>query len=161
MKKWVISGKNGAEIEQVHPWHNSANFALYRYAEVLLLYAEVLNELGRPADAVTYINQVRARPSVDMPALSAILNKAQVFEAIRHERRIELSFEGKIGYDLRRWGIAGEFLKSPERWQNNITINPQWGGDFFKFEDGKDEYWPIPQSEIDKSNGTLIQNPGW
>ena len=161
IKKWVISGKNGAEIEQVYPWHNSANFALYRYAEILLLYAEVLNELGRPTEAVAYINQVRARPSVDMPALSTGLSKAQVFEAIRHERRVELSFEGKIGYDLRRWGIAGEFLRSPERWQNNITINPQWGGDFFKFQDGKDEYWPIPQSEVDKSNGTLEQNPGW
>jgi hypothetical protein len=160
-KKWVISGKNGAEIEQVYPWHTSANFALYRYAEVLLLYAEVLNELGRPGDAVAYVNQVRARPSVAMPALADNLSQAQVFEAIRHERRVELSFEGKIGFDLRRWGIAGTFLRSPQRWQNNTTINPQWGGAFFKHVDGKDDYWPIPQSEIDKSNGTLVQNPGW
>lgn len=161
VKKWTISGKNGAEIEQVFPWHNSANFALYRYAEVLLLYAEVLNELGQPELAVPYINQVRARPSVDMPALPATLSKAEVFEAIRHERRVEFSFEGKIGFDLRRWGIAGSFLRSAQRWQNNIALNPQWEGAFFKHVDGKDDYWPIPQSEIDKSNGTLVQNPGW
>ncbi len=160
-KKWSISGKNGAEIEQNFPWHTSANFAFYRYAEVLLMYAEVLNELGRSSEAVTYINQVRARPSVDMPALSTSLIKEQVFEAIRHERRVELSFEGKTGYDLRRWGIAGEFLRSSQRWQNNTTINPQWGGNFFKFVDGKNDVFPIPQSEIDKSNGTLVQNDGW
>lgn len=160
-KKWAISGKNGAEIEQNFPWHTSANFALYRYAEVLLMYAEVLNELGRSSEAVPYINQVRARPSVDMPAFSTGLTKAQVFEAIRHERRVEFSFEGKISYDLRRWGIAGEFLRSPQRWQNNTTINPQWGGSFFKYVDGKNDVFPIPQSEIDKSNGTLVQNPGW
>lgn len=160
-KKWTISGKNGAEIEQNFPWHTSANFAFYRYAEVLLMYAEVLNELGRSSEAVPYINQVRARPSVDMPALLTSLTKEQVFEAIRHERRVELSFEGKISYDLRRWGIAGEFLRSPQRWQNNISINPQWGGNFFKYVDGKNDVFPIPQSEIDKSNGTLVQNTGW
>ncbi len=161
VKKWVISGKNGAEIEQNNPWHTSANFTLYRYAEVLLLYAEVLNELGRSSEAVPYINQVRSRPSVDMPRLSTALSKADVFEAIRHERRVEFSFEGKISFDLRRWGIAGEFLRSKDRWHNNTTINPQWSGTFFKFVDGKNEFFPIPQAEIDKSDGTLTQNPGW
>lgn len=160
-KKWLISGKNGVEIEKVFPWQTSANFALYRYAEVLLMYAEVLNELGRSSEGIPYINQVRARPSVNMPALSVSLSKEQVFEAIRHERRVELTFEGKISYDLRRWGIAGKFLRSSERWQNNITINPKWGGNYFKYVDGKNDVFPIPQSEIDKSNGTLKQNPGW
>ena len=161
VKKWLISGKNGVEIEPNFPWQSSANFAFYRYAEVLLMYAEVLNELGNTSAAVPYINQVRARPSVAMPALSTSLTKDQVFEAIRHERRVEFSFEGKISFDLRRWGIAGTFLRSPQRWQNNISINPQYGGSFFKFVDGKNEVFPIPQSEIDKSNQTLNQNPGW
>ena len=161
VKKWTISGANGVEIEQNFPWHTSANFALYRYAEVLLMYAEVLNELGNSSEAVEYINMVRARPSVDMPPISNNLTPDQVFEAIRHERRVEFAFEGKTGFDLRRWGIAGEFLRSPDRWQNNKTVNPQWGGDFFKYEDGKHDVWPIPQSEIDKSGGTLEQNPNW
>lgn len=161
VKKWVISGKTGAEIEQNYPWHTSANFALYRYAEVLLMYAEILNETGNPSGAVGYINKVRARPSVNMPALASNLTKTQVFEAIRHERRVEFSFEGKTAYDLRRWGIAGSFLRSKDRWQNDVKINPQWGGNFFKYVDGKNDYFPIPQSEIDKSGGTLIQNEGW
>jgi hypothetical protein len=161
VKKWLISGKNGVEIEPNFPWLTSANFAFYRYAEVLLMYAEVLNELGKSSEAVAFINQVRARPSVAMPAISSSLTKEEVFEAIRHERRVEFSFEGKISFDLRRWGIAGTFLRSPQRWQNNISINPQYSGVFFKFVDGKNEVFPIPQSEIDKSNGTLKQNPGW
>lgn len=161
LKKWVISGKTGAEIEQNYPWHTSANFALYRYAEVLLFYAEVLNETGNTPGAVEYINMVRSRPSVAMPALAGTLSKAQIFEAIRHERRVEFTFEGKISFDLRRWGIAGSFLRSKDRWQNNTTINPQWGGNFFKYVDGKHDVFPIPQSEIDKSGGTLVQNPNW
>jgi hypothetical protein len=161
IKKWVISGATGVEIEQNFPWYTSANFTLYRYAEVLLMYAEVLNELGNISEAATYVNFVRARPSVDMPAVSNNLNYDQMFEAIRHERRVEFSFEGKISFDLRRWGIAGEFLRSSDRWQNNITINPNWGGNFFKFKDGRNEVFPIPQSEIDKSGGTLDQHPNW
>ncbi|WP_332914576.1 RagB/SusD family nutrient uptake outer membrane protein [Algoriphagus boritolerans] len=161
VKKWVISGRTGVEIEQNHPWYTSANFALYRYAEVLLMYAEVLNELGDPSEASRYINMVRARPSVSMPPISNHLTYDEIFEAIRHERRVEFAFEGKISFDLRRWGIAGEFLRSPDRWQNNVTINPQWGGNFFKFKDGQHEVFPIPQSEIDKSGGTLIQHPNW
>jgi starch-binding outer membrane protein, SusD/RagB family len=160
-KKWTISAENGQEVEQNFPWHTSANFAIYRYAEVLLLYAEVLNELGRQDDAIDYINMVRARPSVDMPPVASGLSYDQVFEAIRHERRVELAFEGKTGIDLRRWGIADDFLRSPDRWQNDININPQWGGNFFKFQDGIHDILPIPQAEIDKSQGTLEQNSGY
>jgi hypothetical protein len=156
VKKWLISGANGVEIEQNFPWHTSANFALYRYAEVLLFYAEVLNELGDPSGAVEYINMVRARPSVEMPPLPGNLNYEQVFEAIRHERRVEFTFEGKIGFDLRRWEIAGEFLRSSDRWQNQNA-----DGLFFKYEDGKHDTWPIPQAEVDKSGGALEQDPNW
>jgi hypothetical protein len=53
--------------------------------------------------------------------------------------------------------IVKQFLTSPERWQNNIFIHPQWGGNFFKQVEGKSEVLPIPQTEIGKSNGTLQQ----
>jgi len=133
----------------------------YLFNIAMLMYAEVLNELGNSSTAATYVNFVRARPSVNMPAISNNLNYDQMFEAIRHERRVEFSFEGKVSFDLRRWGIAGKFLRSSDRWHNNIKINPQWGGNFFKFKDGKHEVFPIPQAEIDKSGGTLIQNSNW
>ena len=84
-----------------------------------------------------------------------------MFEAIRHKRRVEFTFEDKISFDLRRLGIAGSFLRSADRWQNNIKVNPKFGGNFFKYVDGKHDVFPIPQSEIDKSGGALIQNPKW
>ena len=158
-RKFTISAAMGSETSG--SFHTNANLILYRYAEVYLMYAEVLNELDQPSLAVDYINKVRARPSVDMPPVPNSLNKAEVFEAIRHERRVELCFEGKMGYDLRRWGIAGQFLRSPERWHNNITLNPQYGGNFFKYVDGRNELMPIPQLEIDVSQGSLVQNPGY
>lgn len=159
IRKWTISSSMGSETSW--PFMTSCNLILFRYAEVCLMYAEVLNELGESANAVAWINKVRARPSVEMPLLSSSLTKTQVWEAIRHERRVELCFEGKMGYDLRRWGIAGSFLRSHERWQNNITLNPQYGGKFFKYVDGRDELLPIPQLEIDMSHETLLQNPGF
>jgi hypothetical protein len=68
---------------------------------------------------------------------------------IRHERRIELAFEGLRYYDLVRWRIAGTVL-------NNIkdSLTP------YHFED-KFYRWPLPQTEIDKSGGVLIQNPNY
>lgn len=158
-RKFTISATMGSEVSG--SYQTSANLILYRYADAILMYAECLNELGNQDGAVDWINKVRARPSVAMPALSHGLTKAEVFEAIRHERRVELCFESKTGFDLRRWGIASSFLKSPQRWQNNITKNPQYGGNFFKFADPKDQLMPIPQLELDMSHGTLVQNPGF
>jgi hypothetical protein len=158
-RKFTISAAMGSETSG--NYQTSANLILYRYAEVYLMYAEILNEMGESSKAVDNINKVRARPSVNMPPVSNSLTKDQVFEAIRHERRVELCFEGKTGYDLRRWGIAGQFLRSSDRWHNDMTLNPQYGGKFFKFIDGTNELMPIPQLEIDVANGTLVQNPGY
>lgn len=159
IRKWCISAAGGAETSW--PNQTSCNYILYRYADVLLLYAEVMNELGQPSVAIPYINKVRERPSVAMSDLPLTLTKEQVTEAIRHERRVEFCFEGKTGYDMRRWGIIGAFLRSADRWQNNTILNPQWGGQFFKFKDGVNEVLPIPQLEIDRSRGSLEQNKGF
>ena len=63
--------------------------------------------------------------------------------------------EGKFGWDLRRWGIAKQVLTSPDRLQNQVTSG------YFQYKDGKDELFPIPQLEIDRSNGVLQQNEGY
>ena len=68
---------------------------------------------------------------------------------------VEFAFEGKFGWDLRRWGIASEYLTDPKRWQNQVTPG------YFKYKDGKDEIFPLPQIEIDRSAGTLKQNAGY
>lgn len=170
IRKWCIGNppnNNGVTVDQ-SSWYNSANYTLVRYAEVLLWYAEVMNELGDRETAATYINKVRARTATttdpntvhksDIKALSPIsssLTYEQMFWAIVHERRVELAFEGKFGWDLRRWGIASKYLSDASRWQNEVTPG------YFKYKNGKDEIFSLPQSEIDRSAGVLIQNAGY
>lgn len=124
------------------------NTVVFRLADILLMYAEAQNELSGP-DASVYkaINDIRAR--VDMPPLPEGLSKDEMRERIRKERRIELAFEGTRFYDLKRWRIAGNVL-------NAVTdgiINYKWENRFY--------HWPIPQSEIDKNKGVLVQNPNY
>lgn len=121
---------------------------ILRFAEVLLMYAEAQNELAGP-DATVYqaMNDIRAR--VNMPALPTGLTKEQMRERIRHERRVELAFEGLRYYDLIRWHTAGQVL-------NNVKD----GLFAYRFDD-KFYKWPLPQTEIDKSDGILVQNPNY
>lgn len=77
-------------------------FIRYRYAEVLLNAAEAAFELGDPASAATYMNEVRARAGLVIPLTAADIT----FDRIVHERRVELAFEGHILYDMKRWRIA-------------------------------------------------------
>ncbi len=77
-------------------------FQRYRYAEVLLNAAEAAFELGDKATAAGYMNQVRERAGLTIPLTAADIT----FDRIVHERRVELSFEGHILYDMKRWRIA-------------------------------------------------------
>jgi len=119
-----------------------------RYAEVLLMYAEAQNEIAGP-DATVYdaINSIRAR--VNMPPLAGGLTKEQMREKIRHERKIELAYEGIRYFDLKRWRIAGEVLNAVKDGIHKY----RWEDRFYK--------WPIPQFQIDLSEGVLIQNPDY
>ena len=119
------------------------------YADVLLLYAEALNKTSASSDAVGYINKVRARASVSMPALDLGLSPEKVLEAIIHERRVELCLEGKSGFDLRRLLSQSEL------------VNYFHNKGYTNFSYPRDLFLPIPQSEIDKSDGSLEQNPSW
>ncbi|WP_192349417.1 RagB/SusD family nutrient uptake outer membrane protein [Algoriphagus sp. Y33] len=124
------------------------DWVLLRYADVLLMHAEIENELYGPSEEVySAVNAIRNRSGLDN--LPSGLSKEQMRDIIRHERRIEIAFEGLRYYDLKRWKIAGEIL-------NNVEdgVIP------FNFED-KFYEWPLPQSEIDKSNGVLIQNENY
>lgn len=122
---------------------------LLRYAEVLLIYAEAQNESVGPDQSVyDAVNAVRNRSG--MPALPTGLSQAQMREKIRHERRIELAYEGKRYLDLKRWRIAHIVIPT--------VVDP--GGTPRSFENLKHYLFPIPQSEID-INGNLEQNPGY
>ena len=115
------------------------NQRVIRYADVLLMNAEALNETGSGTQAATLVNQVRAR--VGMPAIT-YTNQATMRAAIKKERRAELGLEGERFFDLVRWGDAVTVL-GPLGYTNRCR------------------FYPIPQPAIDRSNGVLIQNPEW
>jgi hypothetical protein len=147
VKKWLdpslVNPDYGAIDEQ--------DFVLLRYADILLMYAEAENEAKGPANAITAVNQVRKRAG--MPALAAGLSQTETREKIRHERRVEFALEGQRYFDLRRWGIATKKL-------NGFVQNPLAPTVKSKYED-KYEFWPIPQTEIDRNAPMLTQNPGY
>lgn len=118
--------------------------SIIRYADVLLMYAEVLNELG-DTRCYTYLNQVRQRAG--LKPLSG-LSREEFREHMMLERAWELCFEGDRKFDLLRWGVY--CTRTPE-W------NPQVKGNI---QEGKHEFWPVPKSERD-INANLSQNPGW
>jgi hypothetical protein len=120
-----------------------------RLAEVMLMFAEAQNEIQGP-DASVYKATTDLRARVNMPAFPDGLSKDQMRDRIRHERRVELAFEGGLRYyDLVRWRTAGQVL-------NNVKDGLQP----YHFED-KFYRWPLPQTEIDKSGGILVQNPNY
>ena len=115
------------------------------------MYAEAANEIDGPTQEVhNAINQIRSRADIQMPNLPSNLTKDQMRQAIRKERRIELAFEGFRYDDVKRWRIAEERL-------NMSQVEGVASRSFEK----KNYHWPIPQSEIDKSNGVLVQNPDY
>lgn len=126
--------------------NSSINVKYLRYADVLLMMAECesLRPSGNQETAIGYINQVRQRPSVMLPKLALTLPKSQVFDAIVHERRVELAGEQSRFNDLVRWGKA-ETVLAPLGYK------------------AKNKVWPIPAREI--TTNTEIdekdQNPGY
>lgn len=137
-------------------WGDSPlNFIVFRYADVLLMYAEAKNEVSGPDNTVyNAINQVRARPGVNMPPVPSGKTQAEMRDIIRHERRVELAFEGIYYSDIRRWGIAKQLMDG----KVIKNINGQQL-DVWHFTDAL-YLWPIPQDEIDL-NPKLKQNPGY
>jgi len=132
------------------PFNDPNNKRLIRYADVLLMYAEVMYLLGDDGTGLEALNEVRRR--VDMPEISALS-----VDAIIHERDVELAFEYHRWFDLVRWSFDSEWATD---W-NDID----WGIDAVNstnpFVVGKHEFLPIPLKEIDLSGGKLEQNPGW
>lgn len=112
--------------------------------------------------ALQAINAVRGRKSVEMPALSSTLTPAEFLEKVKHERRVELAFEGHRFWDLRRW-------KDLDESKNIYGVKIVKNGDEITYtkslmEERKIEdklyFYPIANTELFK-NGNLKQNPGW
>jgi len=153
-----------------NPWSSTGQqpWIYLRYAEILLNYAEAQNEaVGPDASVYSAVNQIRQRLSVGMPPLPAGLSQAQMRDAIRKERRVELAFEEHRFYDVRRWKIADVVENLPA---GGMTMVKNTNGTFtYTLKtalDGKafytKNYWlPIPRSEILASGNQLKQNDGY
>ncbi|MDR1369490.1 MAG: RagB/SusD family nutrient uptake outer membrane protein [Dysgonamonadaceae bacterium] len=158
-------------------------FHLIRLAEIYLIYAEALNEIGPDANTIagttsnrseilTYLREIRKRAGITAGTesgqygISNSLNQNELRKCIRNERRIELAFEEHRFFDIRRWNIASETLNKPVTGVK-ITKNAD---NSFTYEEievaAKSNYqdymnlFPVPAEEL-YGNVLMTQNPGW
>ncbi len=127
------------------------NFRVIRYADVLLLQAEALNEQGQTADAVPLVNQVRQRVGL-APLDAAGFTQTSLRLEMRDERAKELAGEGQRWFDINRWGLLDN--------QAGLDYLIARDDDFTNFRLGISKLLPIPQSDIDIDPG-VKQNPGY
>ena len=143
------------------------NYVFYRYAEVLLNYAEALNEASGPgAEVYNAVNAIRLRAK--MPALPTGLTQGQMRDRIRNERAIEFAFEDMRWWDIMRWKKGAEIVAQPMKGMKVIknangsfTYNVVELPAFQKVFNENMYHYPIPRAEINKTSGALKQNPGW
>nr|WP_294897949.1 RagB/SusD family nutrient uptake outer membrane protein [uncultured Pedobacter sp.] len=150
------------------------NWVVFRYAEVLLNYAEAMNEAYGPDNNNGYgktarqaINEVRARSSMPAVNIATTTSKDGFRTAVKHERRIELAFEGHRYWDLLRWKDAETVLNQPivglkvTKVSANTWTYQKVNVATRKFDSSKNYYYPFSRTEIVNSNGALVQNPGY
>ena len=158
-RKFVPEGDCNGQI--TNRSNTPINFPLIRYADVLLMLAECYNELGDVDNAVKYINEVRSRPSTNMPGLNSgpawleARTKAEVHKRLMHERAVEFAGEGIRYSDIRRWRTAETVCN---RTATEIHGDKRYE---YKFSKDRDYLWPIPGTEIEKNKNLLPNNPGW
>lgn len=169
LRKYVnkdISFASGSEVTSKHH-----NWVLFRYAEVLLNYAEAMvnafhnpdyTDADFPLSACEAVNRVRQRSDVNMPALPTGMTEADFLKRLKNERRVELAFEGHRFWDVRRW-------KELDQTATIYGVKVQKAGNDFQYDKFLYEtrtitdnlyFYPIPNTERYK-NPSLEQNPGW
>ena len=155
-ENWSVNDNVGSQ----QPW------IFMRLSEFYLTYAEAQYHLGNTGLAIDYVNYIRGRNGVNMPPIDA---SGDLLKKIKHERKIELAFEGNRWYDARRWKDAGvDFAKDivgVEIQKNPVNGNKSYKYIYFEGSTGNRSFpenhylWPIPIEEILKSN--LQQNLGY
>lgn len=152
--KWSDEHYPQTHYPFINKWRNynegsDQNYIFIRLADILLLKAEALNELGDQAGAAALVNEIRDRVNL---APTTASSQADLRLAIENERRLELAFEAIRWYDLKRTGRAIEVM-------NNETFDHT--GNLVGYNLTPEHLvWPIPQAELDK-NTKLVQNAGY
>ena len=155
------------DAKHEHHMHSSINIITMRYADVLLMYAETMNEQGKMSREVwnKTIRAIRERAGFnDEQALAypSDLSQAQMRLLIRRERRCELALEGLRWFDIKRWRIGKECLDGyvlGARFLNNYTENIRL--DLYIFNDARDYLWSVPQTQMDINPHLKPNNPGY
>ena len=155
-------------------WASSMNRIVFRYADVLLMRAEALAQLGQTTEAIALVNQVRSR-AMAMTTNSVVANypnkygvhyaigkyngtysKDEAMKIVKMERRLELAMESERFFDLVRWGdaatVINRFYTTESEKMNFLS------GSLFTA--NKNEYLPIPDDQMKAANGHYTQNCG-
>jgi len=179
---WFVSLKQNVDPALVdiylfncdNQWASSMNRIVFRYADVLLMRAEALAQLGQTAEAIALVNQVRSRAKgmIDNSIVSGYplkynvhyavstyngsYSKEDVLAIVKMERRLELAMEGERFFDLVRWGDAATVIN---RFYTTEAATMSFLSDAV-FTANKNEYAPVPYEQISASNGHYTQNVG-
>lgn len=169
LKKYVNSEINFESGSTVVKKHH--NWILFRYAEILLNYAEAMvNAFGSPTysdsnypmSAWTAVNMLRVREDVNMPLYPENLSQEDFMKRLKNERRVELAFEGHRFWDVRRWKDLEETAEIYKVEVKKVNGKLEYNKKLYDARVVADRmyFYPISASEIFK-NGNLIQNPNW
>ena len=148
--------------EQALNKESHTDYIVFRYAEILLNIAEAAFELGKTQEALGYINEIRERAGI-APLTSIDRNK------IRHERKIELMFEGHRFWDVRRWRVAVDELSKE---MHSLLTNFDWDSKLYEIKikkadevirdfEEKHYYFPITVGRISNNPNLAPENPGY
>ena len=177
-KKYIYYKSQEGSLTDASSWTRGyalMNYTIIRFADVLLMAAEAEIEAGSLDKALEYVNQVRARAAnsdywvknpdgsnaanYQIELYGSFASKADATKAVQMERKLELSGEGHRFFDLVRWGIAADELNAYLQYESKYLVT-KFGG--ASFTSGKNEYYPIPQTQIDiQGSDVLSQNPGY
>jgi hypothetical protein len=153
------------------------NYTIIRFADVMLMLAEAEIETGTLARALTLVNLVRERAANSASMVKdangsmaanykvgvypAFTSQEMARNAVQFERKLELAMEGHRFFDLVRYGTADPVMDAYYLYEGTQAVNKRTYLAGAKFDAGVDEYYPIPQRQIDLSGGALKQNPGY
>ncbi len=161
-------------VVNIDPFYgNSKNRIQIRYADVLLMRAEALIEMGQKDEALVLINEVRNRAANSTALISGYASNTNISpyingqncdwtqeyarNALRWERRLELAMEGSRFFDLVRWGVTDEVMNA--YYAEEKTKRAYYSDAYF--DKNREEYCPIPLAQINFSQGVYHQNPGY
>lgn len=157
---WKYTAQAGTAARDQRPASEifSANFIVYRVADIKLMAAEAYNQLGDQETALTLVNEIRNR--ANMPILPRTSSMSELEKIILEERALELAFEGKRWFDVMRYGRRNNYQNKSalidlmvERTRSVKALTLR-----IKYKDPHSWYWPINQSELEL-NDNLVQNP--